>query len=198
VNWVDILVLVVGLIGLVVGWRMGLIGAAFNLIGAMVGVFAATRFSDDIAAWIAEKGAGDAIATVLAYVAIVVAVFVGAQIARRIVKTALNLVFLGWGDSLGGIAVGVVFGFVLAGAVILGLARFGEDLPDTAAAGAIVEMTGIRGAIQDAMVESSMVGNFLDVTDALPADAMGFVPGDFKAALEQLQLRIAESEQAPE
>ena len=122
----------------------------------------------------------------------------GAQIARRIVKTALNLVFLGWGDSLGGIAVGVVFGFVLAGAVILGLARFVGDLPDTAAAGTIVEMTGIRGTIQDAMVESSMVGNFLDVTDALPADAMGFVPGDFKAALEQLQLRIAESEQAPE
>ncbi len=189
-NWMDIVIVLVAMSGLVIGWRMGLLGAVFNTLGVVVGVFIAARFSDDIAAWFTERGTGDAIATVLGYVVIIVAVFVGAQVARGFVKRVLNLVFLGWIDSAGAIAVGVLLGFALAGALILGAARYSSDLPEEGAMGAIVEMTGIRGNLQDAMVESTLVPVFIDLTDALPAEALGFIPGDFRSALETLEQRI--------
>jgi len=189
-NWMDIIISIVALVGLVIGWRMGLLGAIFNVLGVVVGVFLAARFSDDISAWFTERGTSDAIATVLGYVVIIVAVFVGAQVARGFAKRMLNLVFLGWVDSLGAIAVGLLFGFALSGALILATARFSGDLPEEGALGTLVEMTGIRGNIQDEMVESTLVPVFIDVTNALPADALGFIPGDFRLALEVLELRI--------
>ena len=189
-NWMDIIISIVAIVGLVIGWRMGLLGAIFNVLGVVVGVFLAARFSDDIASWFTERGTSDAIATVLGYVVIIVAVFVGAQVARGFAKRMLNLVFLGWVDSLGAIAVGLLFGFALSGALILATARFSGDLPEEGALGTIVEMTGIRGNIQDEMVESTLVPVFIDVTNALPADALGFIPGDFRLALKVLELRI--------
>lgn len=192
-NWLDIVIVIVALAGLYFGWRMGLLAGIFITVGVVVGVFLAARFSDDIAAWFTERGAAAAIATVLSYVVIIVGVFVGAQMARAIVKKMLSLVFLGWIDSLGAIAVGLLFGLVLSGALIMALARYSNDLPQDGG-GTIVEMTGFRGSIQDAMVESTLVSVFIDVTDAIPADAMGFVPGDFKDVLAQLKQRI-EAEQ---
>ena len=189
-NWMDIIISIVAIVGLVIGWRMGLLGAVFNVLGIVVGVFIAARFSDDIASWFTERGTSDAIATVLGYAVIIVAVFVGAQVARGFAKRMLSLVFLGWVDSLGAIAVGLLFGFALSGALILAAARYSGDLPEEGVAGTLVEMTGIRGNIQDEMVESTLVPVFIDITNALPADALGFIPGDFRLALKVLELRI--------
>ena len=187
-NWLDFIIAGVALVGLLIGWRMGLLGAIFNAIGIVVGIFVAARFSDDISAWFTEQGASDAIATVLAYVAIIVGVFVGAQVAKSIAKKMLSMVFLGWIDTLGSVVVGMVFGALLAGAVILGVARFSSDVPQEGVVGLVTG--GFRGNIQDALVESSLVPVFIDITDSLPGNALGFIPGDFRVALDQLKERI--------
>ncbi len=193
-NWLDIVVAGVALVGLFVGWKMGLLGAIFNALGVVAGVFLAARFSDDIAAWITEQGTSAAIATVLTYVVIIVGVFVAAQVGRAIVKKMLSLVFLGWVDSLGSIAVGLLFGLALSGALILGLARFSTNVPEGGAGGLLEQVTGLRSTVQDALVESKLVPVFIQVANAIPADAMGFVPGDFRVALEQLEQRISSKE----
>ncbi len=195
-NWFDYGITGVAFMGLIIGWKIGLLGAIFNTIGVVVGIFVAGRFSDDIAAWIAEQGTGDAIATVLAYVAIVVGVFFGAQVAKSVAKKMLSLVFLGWVDSLGSIVVGLVFGLALAGALILITARFGTDLPTEGALGTVVTMTGLRGSLQTTLVESTLVPVFIDITNAIPADALGFVPGDFKVALGQIE-QLIDLQQSP-
>ncbi|MFH1140456.1 MAG: CvpA family protein, partial [Chloroflexota bacterium] len=173
-NWVDIAIAGVALGGLFIGWKMGLLGAIFNALGVVAGLFLAARFSDDIAAWITEQGASDAIATVLTYVVIIVGVFVAAQVGRATVKKMLSLVFLGWVDSLGSIAVGLLFGLALSGALILGLARFSTNVPEGGAGGLLEQVTGLRSTVQDALVESKLVPVFIQVTSAIPADAMGF------------------------
>ena len=61
--------------------------------------------------------------------------------------------------------------------------------------GIIVEMSGVRGNINDALVESSLAPLWLDVVDAIPADALGMIPDDFKLALEGLQQRIDVAEE---
>ena len=195
-NWLDFIIAGAALIGLFVGWRMGLLGATFNVLGIVVGMWVAGQFSDDIASWITSQGTGDALATVLSYVVIIVGVFVAAQIARGLAKTMLKMVFLGWVDSVGSIAVGMLFGLALSGVLILAIARFSSDLPDQGALGGLVQMTGFRGTIQNAMADSQLVPVFIDITNAIPADAMGFVPGDFRDALAQVELLIQQQEGA--
>ncbi len=195
-NWLDFIIAGAALIGLFIGWRMGLLGAIFNTLGVVVGMWVAGHFSDDISSWFTSQGTGDALATVLSYVAIIIGVFVGAQVARGLAKSMLKMVLLGWVDSLGSIAVGMLLGLALSGVVILSIARFSSDLPDRGALGGLVEMPGLRGNIQSAMAESQLVPVFIDITTAIPADAMGFVPGDFREALEQVELLIQQQEGA--
>ena len=193
-NWVDFLIIIVAGLGGLIGWRMGLLGAIFNTIGVVVGVFIAAQFSDDLASWFTDQNFSDTIATVLSYLVIIIAVFAGAQVARNFAKKMLTLVFLGWVDSLGSIGVGLLFGFALSGALIMGLARYSSDIPEEGPIGTLVAVTGFRGSIQDSMVESNLVPVFIDITDAIPGSSLGFVPGDFARALELLEQRI-ESEQ---
>ncbi len=189
-NWLDFVIIGVGIVGVFIGWRVGLIGAIFNALGVVVGVFIAANFSGAISAWVTEQGASDAIATVITYLIIIVGVFFAAQVARAITKKALSLVLLGWVDSVGAVAVGLLLGAALIGAVILGVARLSVDVPDTGAAAPLIKMTGIRGTLQDALVSSKTVPVFIDVVNGLPANALGFVPGDYRAALDQVEQRI--------
>ncbi len=189
-NWVDILIIIAAALGAFTGWRMGLLGAIFNVIGIIVGIWVASHFSQAIAGWIAGQGASDAIATVLAYVVIVVGLFIAAQIAKSLTKKALSLVFLGWVDTAGSILVGLLFGAFLAGGLILGLARLSSDLPTTGAPGTLVEMSGFRAGLQTSLVKSKLTGVIIDTTKTIPGGVFGLVPGDFRTALDQIdQLR---------
>ena len=46
------------------------------------------------------------------------------------------------------------------------------------------------------MVESTLVPVFIDIINAIPGNALGFVPGDFRLALEQLEQLIAVEEES--
>jgi hypothetical protein len=185
-NWFDLVIVLVALIGLAIGWRVGLLGIIYYTIGIFVGLFVASNFSDDIGSWFSQQGATGAVATVLAYLSIIIGVFFGVQLAKSGTKKSLKVVFLGWVDSLGSIVVGVVFAFGLSGALILGVARLCSDIPTEGAAGTIVEMTGFRGALQTAMVNSNYVDFFMDFTHDLPGFWKGFIPGDYNTALLEI------------
>ena len=189
-NWLDIIILIIVGFGVLMGWRVGLFGAIFNTAGAILGVLLAARLSDNVANLLTDSVSSDTLATVIAYVLILIAVFVAAQIARGIVKRILRLVFLGWVDDLGGLALGLADGVIIAGALITVLARYSADLPAGGVAGTVVESLRVRGGIDDALTGSELVGVFLDIRDAVPAHALGFVPDEFKVALDLLEERI--------
>ena len=48
---------------------------------------------------------------------------------------------------------------------------------------------GTKGWLEDVLVESAVVSGFVGVADALPGNALGFVPSDFDAALNILEDR---------
>ena len=56
------------------------------------------------------------------------------------------------------------------------------------AAATLIEDT--RGFVEGPLLGSSFTAAFIDVVDALPGEALGFVPSDFKDALDILELRI--------
>ena len=201
-NWLDIVIIGMWLLGFVMGWRMGLFGAIFTTGGLVVGVLLAARLSDNVSEVITDSVSNDSLATVIAYGIILFAVFIAAQILRGIVKGILKLVFLGWIDSLGGLALGLVAGVVLSGAFITAFARYSSDLPvellekvpggvvENLPVDFLIERSGIQDTLNSALMDSTLVPIFLDIRDAVPGDAMGFVPDDFKVALDVLQAEI--------
>ena len=56
------------------------------------------------------------------------------------------------------------------------------------AAATLIEDT--RGFVEGPLLGSSFAAYFIDVVDALPGEALGFVPSDFKDALDILEVRI--------
>ena len=193
-NWIDIVVIIVAAVGIFMGWRIGLLGAIFTTLGVFIGMFLAGQLADNVADALTESVSSDTIATALAYLILVGGSIGAALVARTVVKKMLSLVFLGWVDSVGSLALGLVAGVLLAGALITLAARYSQDLPSEGGLGFLVEMSGIQGSLNGALVDSSLVPIWLDVVDAIPEDAVGMVPDDFKLALEALQLRIDESQ----
>ena len=181
---------------------MGLFGAIFTTGGLLVGVLLAARFSDNVSELITDSVSSDTLATVIAYGIILFAVFVAAQVIRTIVKSILKMVFLGWVGTVGSLALGLVMGIVLSGALITVLARYSSDLPlellDLAPGEVIsnlpleflIERAGIQKKLNTALVESTLVPVFLDIRDAVPGHALGFVPDDFKVAMDVLEVEI--------
>ncbi len=176
VNWLDVVITVAWIMGLFLGWRMGLFGAIFAAGGTVVGVFLAARFSDDIADLLTNSVSSDTLATVIAYVVILAAVFVAAQILRSTVKEGLKRVALGWVDPIGGMALGLLLGFLLAGALITLMARYSTNLPpdsggDTAIMVA-VDRSGLQEGMHNSLSDSNLVPVYLEVMESFPVNAV--------------------------
>ena len=90
----------------------------------------------------------------------------------------------------------MIIGIAVAGALVIALARLTYDfeLPDEGIAGSLADripnVEGTKEKIEDALSGSAIVSGFIDVTDALPASALGFVPEDFQASLNILEQAI--------
>ncbi len=194
-NWFDLIIIIVALAGLIAGFRVGLIGAVFYAAGVLVASLLAANLSDDVAGWFASQGAVDAIATVLAYAVIFTGVFIAALAAQRFAKTVIKLPLLGWVGRLGAVVAGLLLGIGLASVLILGAARLSSDIPAGGTIDSVIETTELRGSLQKALALSRLTGVFINVTDWLPGNALGFVPGDYKIALEQID-KLAEQEAA--
>ena len=195
-NWLDIVIIATWGIGFFVGWKIGLFGAIFTTGGLVVGVLLAAHLSDNVSELITDSVSSDTLATVIAYGIILLGVFVGAQVLRVIVKRMLKMVLLGWLDTVGGLALGLVMGVVLSGALITVLARYSSDLPaellgkNSTAVLIAIKRAGIQEKLNTAMVESTLIPVFLDIRSAIPGQALGFVPDDFKVALDVLEAQI--------
>lgn len=194
-NWIDILIVVFWVFGFLLGWKVGLFGAVFTAGSLLAGVFLAARFSDGVAELLTDSVASDTLATIIAYGVILFIVFVGGQALQLIVKGALKMVLLGWVERLGALVFGLVVGVILSGALITLLARYSNDLPfwildDMPMGSTIVERNWVQSKLNTTMVESTLIPVFLDIRQNIPGDALGFVPNDFKIALDALDSQI--------
>ncbi len=193
-NWLDIVITVTWISGLFLGWRMGLFGAIFAAGGAVVGVFLAARFSDNIADLLTDSVSSDTLATVIAYVVILAVVFTAAQILRTILIEGLKRVAMGWVDPVGGMVLGLTAGFLLSGAIVTVMARYSTDLPnglsENEATMILLERSDLQQNMRNTLVDSSLVPVYLDAKDSLPGYALSPIPEDFWWALNILEMEI--------
>ena len=194
-NWLDIVLIVIFVVVLLQGLKLGLLGAAVTAIGAIVGWQLAGQLSDDVGGLFG--GTGDTVATVVTYIIVISLSMTAIRFAYRIVRPFMIVIpIVPLADRLGGVALGLIAGVVLSGAVIVVLARVAYDfeLPEGGVAGRVAERVPdpqkTRDSVESALAESSIVPRFIDVTDAIPGGALGFVPSDFKKSLDTLTQRI--------
>ncbi|MBN1161395.1 MAG: CvpA family protein [Dehalococcoidales bacterium] len=146
-NWLDI-ILIIGLaLSVILGIRAGLIKVAFMLVGGIIGVVLAGRYSDGLAdklSFIPDYGT----AGIIAFVLIVVLTIVVAMIIGTIVKKVVHILpLVGWADKLGGGIIGLLSGAIIIGALLAMWMKYGsaggDVILDSALANFLLDKFGI-------------------------------------------------------
>jgi len=116
-NWLDIVILLVLIISIVIGLKIGIIKIFFVIVGGIIGVFLAGRFSDSLADKLAFISNPD-IAGMVSFAIILIAVLVIAAILAAVIKAATSAVLLGWVNYLGGAVLGFILGAIFCAALL--------------------------------------------------------------------------------
>ncbi|MCI0438138.1 MAG: CvpA family protein [Chloroflexi bacterium] len=197
-NWLDFLFIAVLIVGAFMGMRTGLLGAAVIAIGVFIGWFLAGRLSDDVGALFGDSLSADAIVTAISYAIIMILTLVAVNFAWKLLRPVISTVTLGMAgmiDKIGGLALGFLVGFAVVGAIIIVMARFtyNFELPEDGFVGTVtsrIPAESTREAVEGSLTSSSIVPVFINATDAIPGNALGFVPADFRVALDILEQNI--------
>ena len=139
----------------------------------------------------------DTIVTVATYAVLMITAIIISGYVAKIVKPILSIFTLGltsMADKLGGLALGLLVGFVMVLAVIIAGARLTYDfdpgiLDGNLPAGItkqLPEIADVSEGLEKALTESEIAVTTVRITDAMPAGALGLAPSDFGIALDIL------------
>lgn len=135
-NWLDIVIIIGLIISFVSGIQQGLIKIAFTLVGGIIGVVLAGRYSDALAGKLSFISDSN-IAGIVAFVIILIATLIVASILGMIVKKIASAVLLGWLDKLGGAVLGLLLGAIFIGAILAMWLKYGSSGADVIAGSAL-------------------------------------------------------------
>ena len=197
-SWVDLAVIVIVAAGALVGMRVGIVGGAITAVGGIVGWLLAGQLADDAGGLFDNWINVDTAVTVISYAVIVFAGLAGGVYVARIGKPLLAALTLGLSamtDRLGGLVIGLIIGLVISAAliVLLGRATYSFELPEEGLAGTATARVSrqltdleVRESMEKALTDSGFVRALVNVADALPSDALGFIPSDFETTFDLL------------
>jgi len=101
--FLDIMVLALLVLALIKGLKQGLVVAALSFAAVFVGLAAALKLSTWVAAWLGNTvNIAATWLPFLAFIVIMVAVFIAVRILGAVLEQALELSLLGWANKLGG------------------------------------------------------------------------------------------------
>ncbi len=152
-NWLDIIILVIVVVSVFLGLRIGIIKAALSLAGVIVGVILAGRYYVPLAEQLTFISQED-VAEGVAFAIILIVVMVIAGILATFLKWAASAVMLGWVNRLGGAVFGLVLGAILCGAVLAIWVKF----------------FGIAGVISQSSLAAILLDRFPAVLALLPEE----------------------------
>ncbi len=122
-GWLDIVILVVVVIAVFLGLRIGIIKAVLSLAGLIAGVILAGQFYVPLSGQLSFIPQSN-VAEVAAFAIILVGVMIVAGVAATLLKWAASAVLLGWVNHLGGAVFGLVLGALLSGALLATWVKF--------------------------------------------------------------------------
>jgi membrane protein required for colicin V production len=200
-NFFDWILIVLFAAGALWGYKSGLITGALTVASLYAASLISGQFSERVVGLISQNAGveSESIATALAYLIIFGGVLIAGRIVAKLLKTMLSVVLLGWIDKIGGIAFGLLAGFLIVGAVVAFTARLAYPIDSAKLSdleGDILEQalkqTAVNmgeGFLNDTLVGSEVTNVVVDVYNAVPGESLGMLPGDFAHAFEILNER---------
>lgn len=183
-NWLDIAIIVVLGILTVLGVKRGLIKSLVPLVGVVLGIVLAGKFHHALAERLGFIQ-NESLAAIIAFVLILIAVYVLVSILGSIIRRILEVVFLGWVDRLGGAVFGFALGWIICSVVVVLLARYvalPAEIPEMPVAelgewieGWRDELEGIRLWVTTAINESKLATAQIDFFPVI----LGLLPEEF-------------------
>lgn len=131
---IDIIFLILLILAIVKGYRNGFVVAVFSLLGILVGLAAAMKFSTLVAAWLQDSTSISAHwLPFLSFVLVMVAVILLVRLGALFIQSAMELVLLGWLNKLSGIVLYAVLYITLYSVVIFYADKMHWLKPETVA-----------------------------------------------------------------
>ncbi len=160
-NWLDFVIIALVALITVTAFRRGFIRETVGLAAVVIGVIAAGFFHDDVADSIDTLVGTGTWLRIASFLTIFLAISITGWIIARLLRTAAELLFLGWADH----AAGGIFGLIKAVIVVQTITIIFVLQP----------ALGVEGAIDESLIGSF----FLDTTPVVRT----LLPGEFDAAL---------------
>ncbi len=200
-NWLDWVLLAIIAITALVGMKVGLIRAALGFVAMVIGWIFAGQISDKVGGIFDSSLSNDTIVTVTTYAVLMIIAIIISGFITKIIKPIMAIFTLGLSsmvDKIGGLALGLLFGFAIVGVVIIAGARLTYDF-DTSVledklpgqvSDQLPKIDDVSEKLETALSESKIVETVVNVIDVLPAGALGLAPSDFGTAMEILDFVI--------
>ena len=205
-NWLDVIIIICIAVSVFWGMRNGLLGTTLFFLGVLIGWFIAGRVSEIVRDSLKLSRSMDSSITVLTYLLVISISVVLTRSAIRLIKpvtTFVDIATLGM-NRLAGIVLGLSTGIVIGAVLVVVIARFTYefDLHDSISGvppgptAFIVNTGSMVASVENAkkitdegLTGSTIAGAYVKVLKTLPGNALGFLPGDFMAALEIMDSR---------
>lgn len=152
-NWLDIVILVIIVISVLTGLKVGIIRALLSVAGVIVGVILAGRYYAAFAGHLTFISQ-PSLAKIVAFAIILIVVMVIAAVLAWLIKWAVSAMMLGWVNRLGGAVLGFVLGAVFCGALLTIWVKFG----------------GISGTVNESVLAALLLDGFPMVLGLLPSE----------------------------
>lgn len=155
-NWLDIVTIVLIVIPVFMGLKMGMIKIILSLAGVIAGVVLAGRYHAALAGRLTFIPQAN-LAELAAFAIIFVLAMLAAAVIARLLDRLASVVMLGWLNHLGGAFFGLVLGVIFCSAVLAIWARF----------------LGGEGALAHSALARLLLDRFPLVLALLPGDFSG-------------------------
>lgn len=139
-NWLDIIIIIALIVPIFTGLMQGLIKAALSLAGIIVGVVLASNFYEDFAGVLGFIS-NDDVANIVAFIIILLLVFIIANVIAFFLRATISALTLGWIDRVGGAVFGFLMGAIIISAMLATVVKFfGEGIvTESALAGFLLD-----------------------------------------------------------
>jgi membrane protein required for colicin V production len=145
-NGLDIVIIVFLVITAIIGFSKGFIKTISTLVGIILGVVLAERFSGSAADWLSTVLHNPILVKIAGFAIIFIGFMIISLIIASLLSKLLSLLFLGWVDRLGGAVLGLVIGGLVCSAILTPITKH--------------NFVGIEGTVQGSVLASFFVAHF--------------------------------------
>ena len=208
-NWYDWVLIAPIVLGVILGFRVGLVKNVLYIVLVAVTMVVGGYLSQIIVDAIGLELESDGLVTVIGYGLLLIGGFLSVQLFSGVVQAIVSKLTFGIGDrvnQVGGLISGLILGFLITTVIVNITARW-TYTPDEDEEGrleiseeAIAKMfeNSLKDTSREAadlvIRESLMVGVVIDVKDLLGGEFIGIIPGEFSDSLDIAQQRREDSD----